>query len=137
MAVAKDYILPLVNDVLNVTDRQVKLFCKRFEADAIKHPALHDLPVTFLRYPFINQMGYLAERDFREVIFHRLTFTRPSPPQRGHFRYPVFPPVLRTLRFTVCLTRAIDIPYSCDICRTISSVNILCDFLCSELRFII
>ena len=84
-AMAKDYILPLVNDGLYVTDRQVKLFCQRFEADTIKHPALHDLPVTFLRYPFINQIGYLTERDFREVIFHRLTFTRPSPPQRGHF----------------------------------------------------
>lgn len=84
-AMAKDYILPLVNDGFYVTDRQVKLFCQRFKADAIKHPALHDLPVTFLRYPFINQMGYLAERDFRKVIFHHLTFMRPVPWHILHF----------------------------------------------------
>ena len=84
-AMAKDYILPFVYDGFYVSDGQVKFFCQRFEADAVKHPALHDLPVTFLRYPFIDQMRYLAKRDFREIIFHYLTFIRPVPWHILHF----------------------------------------------------
>ena len=76
-------ILIFVYDVLDLANGHIKFFCQRFKADSIAEPALQNLPVPLGMNVFVNNCGNVRVT----VLFHPFfrTFTRPSPPQFGHF----------------------------------------------------
>ena len=79
----KDRILIFIYDVLDLADAHPKFFCQRFLTDPIAEPAFQDIPVSFGMNVFVNNCGNVKVTVLLHPFFR--TFTRPSPPQFGHF----------------------------------------------------
>lgn len=77
-AFAVNDFLPLVNDGFYAPYRQIKFLCQRLIAYTIYHAPVHDLAVTFVRYPFIDKKFHITAGYFRE--FHLRRFLVPLLP---------------------------------------------------------
>lgn len=103
------FFLTSIYDCFCMPDGVVEFCGELFKGQTIYEPTLEHCPVAFAVTVFVNSRPDLAVGIFLHF------FTLPEPWHRGHFLYPVLPPVLRT-RFLVTVCFAIgNHPASADI----------------------
>lgn len=77
----KQPVLRLVHNAFHMAHRQIELFRKWFIADPIQEPSFQNCSISLIVDVLVNQVRHLRIA----ILYHFLTFTRPSPPQLEHF----------------------------------------------------